>query len=146
MTRSILAGRASDSAGVSESFALALRTGHRDAIVTGCRAYPAIVKELSRQTLFREALRSIFCDSDDGTLANAAGLEIPRAARRSGDLSPRELEVYELIVQGRTNREIAQALFIAESTTKVHVRHIFEKLGARSRVDAVRAWRLESGS
>ena len=51
--------------------------------------------------------------------------------------------MYELIVQGRTNREISQILFIAESTTKVHVRHILEKLGVRSRVDAVRAWRLD---
>jgi len=46
------------------------------------------------------------------------------------------------MAHGRTNRQIAQTLFIAESTTKVHVRHIFEKLGVRSRVEAVRVWGL----
>jgi DNA-binding NarL/FixJ family response regulator len=45
------------------------------------------------------------------------------------------------MIQGRTNREIGRSLFITESTTKVHVRHILEKLGVRSRVEAVRAWR-----
>jgi DNA-binding NarL/FixJ family response regulator len=34
------------------------------------------------------------------------------------------------------NRDIARALFIAESTTKVHIRHILEKLGVRTRAEA----------
>jgi DNA-binding NarL/FixJ family response regulator len=71
---------------------------------------------------------------------------LPRPTRNEETLSPRELEVYELIVQGRTNREISKTLFIAESTTKVHVHHILEKLGVRSRVDAVRAWQLDGAS
>jgi ATP/maltotriose-dependent transcriptional regulator MalT len=146
MTRAILASNGQKPAQANEQFSLALRTGHHDAIVMGCRACPTIAPELVKHTPNQQTLRSIFRDSADVTLAAMAGLTIPRAARRSGDLSPRELEVYELIVQGRTNREISRALFIAESTTKVHVRHILEKLGVRSRVDAVRAWRLDSGS
>ncbi len=55
-----------------------------------------------------------------------------------------KLEVYELIVQGRTNREISRTLFIAESTPRSMCVTFFEKLGVRSRVDAVRAWRLDS--
>ena len=42
-----------------------------------------------------------------------------------------------LIVEGRTNREIASALFISEKTASVHVSHILAKLGVRSRVQAV---------
>jgi DNA-binding NarL/FixJ family response regulator len=65
---------------------------------------------------------------------------MPRAARARERLSNRERDVFELIAQGRTNREIAKTLFISESTTKVHVHHILEKLGVRSRTEAVRAY------
>ncbi len=52
-------------------------------------------------------------------------------------LSPRELEVLGLIARGFRNQDIGRALFIAESTTKVHIRHIFEKLGVHTRAEAV---------
>jgi DNA-binding NarL/FixJ family response regulator len=45
--------------------------------------------------------------------------------------------VLDLAKQGMSNREIARALWIAESTVKVHMHHVFEKLGARSRTEAV---------
>jgi DNA-binding CsgD family transcriptional regulator len=51
-------------------------------------------------------------------------------------LSPREREVFALLAQGRSNREIGEALFISPVTVKVHVRHIFDKLGVRSRAEA----------
>ncbi|ADB50571.1 LuxR C-terminal-related transcriptional regulator [Conexibacter woesei] len=53
-------------------------------------------------------------------------------------LSARELQVFELLVDGLTNAEIGHELGIALNTVKQHVRHIYEKLGARSRVEAVR--------
>lgn len=145
LTRAIIRARTgARPATVLEQLNLALATGHHDAIVTACRACPELVAQIS-ETTHRDALAAILSESRDVALARTAGLQLPRSARHAGGLSPRELEVYELIVQGRTNREISQTLFIAESTTKVHVRHIFEKLGVRSRVDAVRAWRLDSG-
>jgi len=61
---------------------------------------------------------------------------MPRELRRSETLSPREREVHELVAQGRSNREIAKTLFISESTVKVHVRHILEKLGVHTRTEA----------
>jgi DNA-binding NarL/FixJ family response regulator len=69
------------------------------------------------------------------------GLRIPREARSKTVLSPRESEVHELLAQGLTNEEIARLLYISLSTTKVHVKHIYEKLGVRSRLEAARALR-----
>ena len=76
-------------------------------------------------------------NSRDIGLGRAVGLEMPRELRRKEGLTPRELEVYELLAQGRSNRSIAETLFISESTAKLHVRHIFEKLGVHSRAEAV---------
>jgi DNA-binding NarL/FixJ family response regulator len=48
-------------------------------------------------------------------------------------LSEREREVYGLLCEGLSNAEIAKRLFISPSTVKVHVHHVFDKLGIRSR-------------
>ena len=51
-------------------------------------------------------------------------------------LSPRQKEVLALLAQGLSNAAIGRALFISPVTVKVHVRHIFDKLGVRSRTAA----------
>ncbi|MDP9358099.1 MAG: LuxR C-terminal-related transcriptional regulator [Chloroflexota bacterium] len=73
------------------------------------------------------------------------------AARRDGGaspaphgLTPREREVVQLLAAGRTNREIADALFVGHSTAVTHVRHILAKLGLDSRT-AVAAWAVRHG-
>lgn len=55
-----------------------------------------------------------------------------RAAGRLAFLTRREREVMELLIQGHTNRSIGNALGAAESTIKIHRRHIMEKAGVRS--------------
>jgi DNA-binding NarL/FixJ family response regulator len=60
------------------------------------------------------------------------------------DLSSRELDVLRLMVQGLSNNEIAEALFIEQSTVKTHVSNILSKLGVRNRVEAV-TFALQSG-
>jgi len=54
-------------------------------------------------------------------------------------LSPRELEVLELVAHGSTNRQIAAALFISEATVKTHLLHIYGKLRVNDRAAAVAA-------
>ena len=51
-------------------------------------------------------------------------------------LSPREREILELIARGASNKEVARALGIAETTVKIHVQHILRKLNLSSRVQA----------
>lgn len=58
----------------------------------------------------------------------------PRAADES--LSPRERQILEHIARGASNKEIARALDIAETTVKIHVQHILRKLKLSSRVQA----------
>jgi DNA-binding NarL/FixJ family response regulator len=55
-------------------------------------------------------------------------------------LSAREAEVMQLIVQGRSNSEIAGRLFLAEKTVKNHVNRIYAKLGVTSRAAAIAQW------
>jgi LuxR family transcriptional regulator, regulator of acetate metabolism len=52
-------------------------------------------------------------------------------------LTPREIEVMELLVHGSTNKQIAERLVVAEATAKSHVTHIFRKLHAANRAEAV---------
>lgn len=54
-------------------------------------------------------------------------------------LTPRELEVLDLMARGRTNLEIADQLYLGERTVKTHVGSIFVKLGARDRAAAILA-------
>lgn len=70
----------------------------------------------------------------DAQLAASAGLQPGEKSVFS--LSPREKEVLALVGQGLSNAAIGKTLFISPVTVKVHVHHIFEKLGVRSRAEA----------
>jgi len=60
----------------------------------------------------------------------------PHSQAESLGLTPREAEVLALVAEGRTNRQIGQALFITEKTASLHVSHILAKLGVAGRGEA----------
>ena len=72
----------------------------------------------------------------DAVLEAAGGLPLKLRQGHPAGLSDREVEVLRLIAQGRTSREIAEALVITEKTAGHHVEHIYAKTGVSTRVGA----------
>ncbi|MFE0042977.1 LuxR C-terminal-related transcriptional regulator [Streptomyces albireticuli] len=102
-------------------------------------------------TLLTEALAAAVAPrSDPPSEESAAAGPAPDAphpgARRPGGLSPRELEVLAELTAGRTNREIAERLYITPRTVGTHIEHILTKLGLPNRAAAAAraaAWGIE---
>ena len=72
-------------------------------------------------------------------LARRARLDLGvglREERALAGLTPRELEVLRLLVEGRSNRQIAEQLFISGKTASVHVTNLLSKLSVHSRLEA----------
>lgn len=101
------------------------------ALQAGARGY--LLKDLSREELL-EAIRAVHAGRRRVPPAVAARLAERLA---SEPLTPRETEVLRLMVDGRNNKEIAQALSISESGVKGHVNAIFGKLGVTDRAQAI---------
>lgn len=95
-------------------------------------------KRPAREAL--EAARAGFEALGAARWAEAAGSELARIGGRTriAGLTPSELSVAELVAEGRTNREIASALFLGERTVASHLTHIYAKLGIRSRTELAR--------
>jgi DNA-binding NarL/FixJ family response regulator len=111
---------------------VAFETGGLDILVTSYRACPELLSILLRVEGNRE-FRELVERVGDSDLAAAAGYPLATNDDRRLLLSPREREVFELLRNGLTNREIAKLLYIEQSTVKVHAHHIYDKLGIRSR-------------
>jgi DNA-binding NarL/FixJ family response regulator len=100
------------------------------AVRSGAMAY--LTKDASGDDLIN-AIRNV-----DRGLRFLPRLAMDRLAERipESDLTPRETEVLACIAQGRSNREIAEQLHIADKTVRIHVSAVLDKLGARDRTQA----------
>jgi two-component system NarL family response regulator len=56
--------------------------------------------------------------------------------QRRADMSEREMEVLQLLIKGRSNKEIGSSLFVCEDTVKAHLKSLFSKLGVHDRTEA----------
>ena len=109
--------------------------GDRPAAAAALRSAHATATELGARPL-REAIESLAKRARiDVVTSPVAGTAAAASADPFG-LTRREREVLALVVQGRTNRQIADELFISENTAGVHVSNILGKLGVAGRTEA----------
>ncbi|MGD2101809.1 MAG: response regulator transcription factor [Acidimicrobiia bacterium] len=95
-----------------------LASAMRDVLDGGAAVSPAMGGKLF--SAFRDLLRH----------SGAASIRRP-------ELTGREIEILGLVGEGNTSKEIAELLFISENTVRNHVRNILDKLGLKSRFEAV---------
>jgi two-component system NarL family response regulator len=102
------------------------------ALRAGAKAY--VLKDITA-----EALVACIHDVLAGKtyLAPAAAAKLAEGVARV-QLTPRELSTLRLMADGKSNKEIANALGISDRTVKTHLGHLFEKLGVTSRTEAVK--------
>lgn len=101
------------------------------ALESGARGY--LLKDTTKEELI-EAVRQVHRGERYLPQAVAARLA-DRLIRPS--LTPRELDVLRLVSRGRSNKEMASAMFISEETVKTHMKALFQKLGVHDRAEAV---------
>lgn len=115
-----------------ESIIGALRAG-----ALGYLTKDATRAEIGRAVQAAAAGQAVLDPEVQRRLLTAAARAPGEPAGNEGDLTPRESDVLRLIATGKSNREIARALFVSEATVKTHVNRIFMKTGSRDRAQAI---------
>ncbi len=120
-----------------KTFARTIDSGLTDTFVFAYRVDQQVLGLLTKDASTRDQIAPILLRANDRSRARAAGLRIaPSEQLAPGPLTPRERDVFALLCDGRSNKEIAAALFLSEVTVKVHVSNILRKLGVRTRTEA----------
>ncbi|AKG14866.2 transcriptional regulator NarL [Moraxella bovoculi] len=109
----------------------------QDALELGADGY--LLKDMEPEKIIgniRRILRGELVISPALAPILAAAMRKPNQSEATLDLTDRELQVLHMIKDGMSNKMIGNKLGIAESTVKVHVKHILAKIGLRTRVEA----------
>jgi len=109
----------------------------QEALKLGVDGY--LLKDMEPELIIvdiRKVLRGELVISPNLASILAQTLRTPSIEDIAGNLTTRELQVIQMIAEGLSNKMIANKLDIAESTVKVHVKHILNKTGLRTRVEA----------
>ncbi|HZP92269.1 MAG TPA: response regulator transcription factor [Burkholderiales bacterium] len=97
----------------------------------GAKAY--LLKDIQPEELFK-SIRAVM----SGEVYLPSKIAGKLALRMQGEpLTEREVQILQLLAEGKSNRSIAQSLFISESTVKSHLKSLFTKLDATSRAEAI---------
>jgi DNA-binding NarL/FixJ family response regulator len=76
----------------------------------------------------------------------ATGVQVADAAPRLPDLTPQELQIATQVAEGKTNKEIAAALFLSAKTIEYHLANTYRKLDIHSRAELARIVTQDSGA
>ena len=113
-------------------------------LANGAAGY--LTKEEALDTII-EAVRGV-ARGEEGWLSRRAAARIAQAMRQASrspiELTARESEVLDLLVQGRSNSQIGAELHITERTVRFHLTNIYEKLDVSSRSEAI-SWAFTHG-
>lgn len=101
------------------------------AIQSGAKSY--LLKDTPDEEL-QAMIRAVYAKTEKLPSRVA---ELLAQRRQRPDLTPRELEVLNLLVKGRSNKEIASHMTVTEDTIKAHLKGVYAKLGVRDRTEAV---------
>lgn len=118
--------------------------GGRRTLARGAYAEARAIVERLAGRLPAGEIRAAFLRRAAALLPRPGGAPPPAPARGAAQLTRRERDVAALVAQGKTSREIAEALVIGERTVETHVGNLLAKLGLGSRRE-VAAWAIEVG-
>lgn len=99
--------------------------------------FPYYLNRKLLNTIFKKFNDQLVEDKDNREFVKKLESIVESASENTLVLSSREIEVLKAIIEGLSNKEIGEKLFISVSTVKTHIINIYSKLGVKNRVEAV---------
>lgn len=128
-----LNGSATEDPEVTSVLQECVAKGVLDPWIFAFRLEPRLVRLADSKPATRRTVRQALARLSDRRRRGSGGVPYVFGIE---SLTPRERDILALLVDGKTNREIANVLFVEETTAKAHVRNVLRKLGVRTRTEA----------